>query len=153
MAELKIGAKAPDFSLPDTDGKTVRLSDFQGKKVILYFYPKDDTPGCTQEACDFRDAMPRFAEANAVIVGVSPDDGGSHEKFRRKYDLPFILLSDTEHKVAGLYGVWKKKSMYGKTFMGVERSTFYIDEQGKLAEEFRRVKVDGHVEVILNLVQ
>jgi len=152
MTTLKIGNKAPDFTLPDADGNKVKLSQFRGKKVVLYFYPKDNTSGCTKEACAFRDAMPQFEEKNAVIIGVSPDGQKSHEKFRSKHDLPFILLSDTDHKVAERYGVWKEKKMYGKTYFGIERSTFIIDENGKLSEEFRKVKVNGHVEAVFELV-
>lgn len=152
MSNLKVGEPAPDFELPDTDGNLVKLSDFRGKKVILYFYPKDNTPGCTREACDFRDALPQFEEVNAVILGVSSDGAKSHDKFRSKYDLPFILLSDTDREVADKYGVWKKKKLYGKTFLGIERSTFIIDEQGRLTEEMRKVKVAGHVDAVFHLV-
>jgi len=152
MPDVSIGQPAPDFALPDTAGNTVRLSDFRGRKVILYFYPKDDTPGCTREACDFRDAKAQFDAAGAVILGVSADDGASHEKFAGKYNLPFTLLSDRDHAVAKLYGVWKEHSLLGKLGFGIERSTFLIDEQGNLVNEFRKVKVDGHVDVVLNLV-
>jgi len=153
MSELKIGNKAPDFSLPDADGNIVKLSDFRGKKVILYFYPKDNTSGCTREACDFRDATPRFDAADAVIVGVSPDSEASHRKFRDKYDLPFVLLADADKKVADLYGVYQEKNMCGKKSMGIVRSTFVIDENGKLAEEMRKVKVDGHVAAVFELIK
>jgi len=153
MKELKDGNKAPDFKLPDQDGNEVKLSDFKGSKVVLYFYPKDNTSGCTQEACGFRDAQPQFDEAGAVIIGISPDSQKSHTNFRNKHDLPFVLLSDTDNKVAEKYGVYKEKKMYGKTYMGIERSTFLIDEKGRLAEQMRKVKVNGHVDFVLNLVQ
>jgi peroxiredoxin Q/BCP len=152
MPDVSVGQPAPDFSLPDTAGNTVRLSDFRGRKVVLYFYPKDDTPGCTREACDFRDAKAQFDAAGAVILGVSADDGASHGKFAGKYNLPFTLLSDRDHRVAELYGVWKGKSLAGMLGFGIERSTFLIDEQGNLVNEFRKVKVDGHVDVVLNLM-
>ncbi len=152
MATVRLGNKAPDFTLMDADNNKVRLSDFSGKKVILYFYPKDNTPGCTQEACDFRDAKKKFDRKDTVILGVSPDTEKSHQNFRTKYDLPFILLSDPAKEVADKYGVFKEKKMYGKTVMGIERSTFLIDEQGKLAKEIRGVKVKGHVDELLDLV-
>jgi thioredoxin-dependent peroxiredoxin len=131
---LKIGDMAPEFALPADNGETVRLSDFRGKKVILYFYPKDDTPGCTTQACGFRDAYPQIEERNAVVIGVSPDDVKSHQKFKTKFDLPFLLVADTEHTLAEAYGVWGEKSMYGKTYLGIERSHFVIDEEGRLAD-------------------
>ena len=152
MADVKEGDNAPDFNLTDADGNQVRLSDFRGRKVVLYFYPKDDTPGCTLEACDFRDHQPTFDRAGAVILGVSPDDRDSHGKFREKYGLPFRLLSDPERKVATAYGVYKEMERHGKTSMGIERSTFLIDENGVLAKAIRKVKVDGHVEEVLGLV-
>ncbi len=152
MATVRVGNKAPDFTLMDANSNKVRLSDFTGKKVILYFYPKDNTPGCTQEACDFRDAKKKFDRKDTVILGVSPDSAKSHQNFRTKHDLPFVLLSDPERKVAEKYGVFKEKKMYGKTVMGIERSTFLIDEQGKLAREMRGVKVKGHVDELLELV-
>jgi peroxiredoxin Q/BCP len=153
MPELTTGQPAPDFSLPDAAGHLVKLSDFRGRKVVLYFYPADDTPGCTKEACDFRDNKAQFDAVGAAIIGVSPDGGASHEQFARKYDLPFVLLSDPDHRVAELYGVWKERSLMGNLIFGIERSTFLIDEQGNLVNEFRKVKVDGHVEFVLNLVQ
>lgn len=147
--KAEVGKPAPDFELEAHTGEKVKLSDFRGKKVILYFYPKDMTPGCTAEACDFRDAHGRFGELNAVILGVSPDPAKRHRTFSEKYGLPFLLLADVDHQVAELYGVWKLKKMYGREFMGIERSTFVIDEQGVLVREWRRVSVNGHVEDVL----
>ena len=146
---LSIGDLAPDFTLSDADGNPVSLSDFKGQKVVLYFYPKDDTPGCTKEACGFRDAQDDYMEANAVVIGVSPDSEKSHQRFRDKYDLPFLLLADPERQAIEGYDVWKEKNMYGKKYMGVERSTFIIDEDGILLEILRKVKVDGHVQSVL----
>lgn len=140
MSELTIGAKAPAFSAQDQTGKTVSLSDFKGKKVVLYFYPKDDTPGCTTQACSYRDEYSAFKKKGIVILGVSPDDAESHAKFAEKFSLQFPLLADEGHKIAEDYAVWVEKSMYGKTYMGVERSTFVIDENGKLAAVYRKVK-------------
>jgi len=141
---LEVGKKAPDFILPDQDGKKVSLKDFKGKKIVLYFYPKDNTSGCTKEACSFRDDFPKFKKTDAVILGVSPDSVSSHKKFAEKFNLPFTLLSDEEKKVLELYNVWKEKSMYGKKYMGVERTTYIIDETGKIKKIFNKVKVDGH---------
>ena len=146
---LSTGDPAPDFTLSDADGNPVSLSDFKGQKVVLYFYPKDDTPGCTKEACGFRDAQDDYMEANAVVIGVSPDSEKSHQRFRDKYDLPFLLLADPERQAIEGYDVWKEKNMYGKKHMGVERSTFIIDEDGILVEILRKVKVDGHVQSVL----
>jgi len=143
--ELQIGDKPPDFSLPDQNGQTVSLKSLKGKQVVLYFYPKDDTPGCTKEACGFRDSLSAIEKANTVVLGVSMDDAESHQKFIKKYGLPFTLLCDEDGKVSKAYGVYKKKNMYGKTYWGIERSTFIIDETGKLKAIFRKVKVDGHV--------
>ncbi len=143
--ELQIGDKPPDFSLPDQDGKTVSLKSLKGKQLVLYFYPKDDTPGCTKEACGFRDSLSAIEKANTVVLGVSMDDAESHQKFIKKYSLPFTLLCDGDGTVSKAYGVYKKKNMYGKTYWGIERSTFIIDETGKLKAIFRKVKVDGHV--------
>lgn len=150
---VEIGAKAPDFALPASNGETVKLSDFQGKHVVLYFYPKDMTPGCTTEACDFRDKHESFAELNAVILGVSPDPMNRHDKFIEKYDLPFLLLADEDHKAAEAYGVWKLKKNFGKEYMGIERSTFIIDKDGMLVKEWRKVKVKGHVEEALTFIK
>ena len=150
---IEVGEKAPDFSLNDQNGDAVSLAGLKGKKVILYFYPKDDTPGCTTQACGFRDHRADFDSADTVILGVSPDDEASHQKFIAKFDLPFRLLADTDHAVCEAYGVWKEKNMYGKKYMGVERSTFVIDEQGGLIRVERKVKVDGHVEAMLAEVQ
>ncbi|EGL14053.1 MULTISPECIES: thioredoxin-dependent thiol peroxidase [unclassified Paenibacillus] len=146
---INTGHQAPDFELPANNGQQVKLSDFKGKKVVLYFYPKDMTPACTTQACDFRDKHTEFESLNAVILGVSTDSLKRHEKFIDKYSLPFLLLADEDHAVAEIYGVWKEKSMYGKTFMGIERSTFLIDEEGILIKEWRKVKVKGHIEEAL----
>lgn len=145
----KEGDPAPDFRLPADDGKTYALKDLRGQKVVLYFYPRDDTPGCTKEACSFRDNLARVRSKGAIVLGVSKDDLESHAKFREKYSLSFPLLSDPEGKVLGAYGVWKEKSMYGKTFMGIERTTFVIDENGRIRKVFPRVKVDGHTDEVL----
>ncbi|MGI0092070.1 MAG: thioredoxin-dependent thiol peroxidase [Nitrososphaerales archaeon] len=147
--ELADGAQAPDFKLKSDDGKTYSLADFQGKEVVLYFYPKDDTPGCTKEACSFRDTFPDFTKRGVQILGVSTDGLDSHSKFRSKYDLNFPLLSDPEHKLSDAYGVYKLKNMYGKTFWGIERSTFIIGKDGKIKKSFRRVQVDGHADEIM----
>ena len=146
---LEVGAAAPAFSLKDTQGNTVKLSELKGKKVVVYFYPKDDTPGCTKEACDFRDNLAVVKKAGAVVFGVSPDDEASHQKFTEKFSLPFPLLCDTEHKIAEAYGAWGEKQNYGKTYMGLIRSTFLIDEKGKLAHIWRNVKAEGHVAKVL----
>jgi peroxiredoxin Q/BCP len=134
MTELKVGDLAPEFALQSDQGTTVRLADFRGKRVIVYFYPKDDTPGCTTQACGFRDAYPQIEERNAVVLGISPDGAASHRKFKTKFDLPFILLADEDHAVAEAYGVWGEKSMYGKTYMGIVRSHFVVDEQGRIVD-------------------
>ena len=148
--ELKVGDTAPDFRLPSTEGREIALIEFRGKKnVVLYFYPKDDTPGCTKEACSFRDERPKFDKKDAVILGVSFDDLESHKKFAGKYKLPFPLLSDADKKIAEAYGVYKEKSMYGRTYMGIERSTFVIDKDGKIAQVYRKVRVDGHSDEVL----
>ena len=147
--ELDVGAKAPDFSLPDQDGSTVTLKGLKGKQVVLYFYPKDDTSGCTKEACDFRDSLAPIKKAGAVVIGVSKDGKASHQKFIAKYGLPFALLSDEETVVCNAYGVYKEKSMYGRKYMGIERSTFVIDATGRIKALFRKVKVPGHVDEVL----
>ncbi|KEK21698.1 thioredoxin-dependent thiol peroxidase [Bacillus gaemokensis] len=147
---VAVGELAPDFTLEGSNGEQIKLSDFQGKNVVLYFYPKDMTPGCTTEACDFRDAYGLFQEKNTVILGVSPDPANRHMKFIEKHDLPFVLLVDEEHKVAEQYGVWKLKKNFGKEYMGIERSTFLINKEGELIKEWRKVKVKGHIEEILS---
>jgi peroxiredoxin Q/BCP len=146
---LSVGDKAPDFSMPVSDASSVSLSTLEGKNVVLYFYPKDDTPGCTLEAKDFRDNMGAFENADTVIIGVSKDSIKSHEKFREKFCLPFPLASDESGACCEAYGVWKEKSMYGKTYMGIERSTFLIDKKGILRAVWNKVKVDGHVAEVL----
>ncbi|MDB5106777.1 MAG: AhpC/TSA family protein [Fibrobacteres bacterium] len=145
----KPGSKAPAFKLSDDSGKTVSLSDFKGKKVILYFYPKDSTPGCTTESCDFRDNLNRFAKSGAAVLGVSADSVDSHRRFKEKQGLNFPLLSDPDHKALDAYGVWQEKSLYGRRFMGIVRTTFVIDEEGKIARVFPKVKVGGHVDEVL----
>ncbi|MEO3946145.1 thioredoxin-dependent thiol peroxidase [Gorillibacterium sp. CAU 1737] len=151
--ELQIGQQAPDFALPSTNGETVRLRDYRGKKVVLYFYPKDNTPGCTTEACDFRDKHEAFSDVNAAIIGISTDPVKSHEKFAGKYGLPFVLLADEQRQVANAYGVWKLKKNYGREYEGIERSTFLIGEDGTLLREWRKVKVAGHVDEALEAVR
>jgi thioredoxin-dependent peroxiredoxin len=143
------GKPAPDFELSTDSGARVKLSSLRGKPVVLYFYPKDDTPGCTTQACGIRDAYADFRERGAVVLGVSPDDEASHVKFKEKYSLPFTLLADPEHKVAEQYGVWKERNMYGKKSMGIERSTFVIDADGNVAKVMRRVKPDTHAADVL----
>ncbi|MCX6168545.1 MAG: thioredoxin-dependent thiol peroxidase [Ignavibacteriales bacterium] len=150
---LQIGKKAPSFSLLDGSGKNVSLNDFKGKKVVLYFYPKDMTSGCTQEACDFRDALPNFQKIKTTVLGISIDSTASHKKFADKYELPFTLLSDEKKEVVEKYGVWKEKSMYGKKYMGIERTTFIIDEEGKIQNIFPKVKVAGHVDEVMNAIK
>ncbi|MPQ26825.1 thioredoxin-dependent thiol peroxidase [Bacillus paralicheniformis] len=150
---VEIGQKVPDIELLGDHGEKVKLSDFEGKYVVLYFYPKDMTPGCTTEACDFRDRHESFAELDAVIIGVSPDDQTRHEKFKQKHDLPFLLLVDDEQKLAESFDVWKLKKNFGKEYMGVERSTFLIDKEGRLVKEWRKVKVKDHVAEALQAVK
>ncbi|MCH5586546.1 thioredoxin-dependent thiol peroxidase [Shimazuella sp. AN120528] len=147
------GDIAPDFTLLSSNGTEVSLSDFRGKNVVLYFYPKDNTPGCTTEACDFRDAYDKFSSLNAVIIGVSRDSEASHRKFVDKYDLPFLLLSDTKETVCKQYDVLKEKKMFGKTGVGIERSTFIIDKDGKVVKIYRKVKVKDHVEEALSFIK
>jgi len=150
---VEVGKKAPAFKLPASNGETVALKDFLGRTVVLYFYPKDDTPGCTKEACDFRDSVKKFTRKDAVVLGVSPDSVKSHDRFIAKFDLPFLLLADEDQVVSKAYGVWVEKSMYGKTYLGVERTTFVIGPDGKVKAIFRKVKVDGHVDQVLEAVE
>ena len=149
---LREGMQAPAFTLADKDGKMVSLSDFLGKKVILYFYPKDNTPGCTRQACAFAAAHGEFEKKNAVVIGISKDSASSHEKFAEKYDLPFILLSDPELQAIQAYGVWQEKKLYGKTSMGVVRTTFIIDAQGKIMKVMPKVKPDSNAAEVLQLL-
>jgi peroxiredoxin Q/BCP len=149
---VEAGKRAPDFTLMDQNGKTMKLSKLKGSAVVLYFYPKDDTPGCTKEACGFRDAMVARKSGGAVILGVSPDTVVSHAKFTKKFELPFTLLADPDHKVCEAYGVWKEKSLYGRKFMGVERTTFVIDAKGVVQKVFPRVRVDGHVDAVFDFL-
>jgi peroxiredoxin Q/BCP len=149
MADLKEGAWAPEIELETEAGEPFRLSSLRGKKVVLYFYPKSDTPGCTTEACEFRDAEAKIAQRGAVVVGVSPDPVKAQSKFKTKYGLPFTLLADPEHKAAEAYGVWKEKSRYGRKYFGVERTTFIIDAAGKIEKIFTKVKPAGHAEQVL----
>ena len=150
MIELiDVSEHAPDFTLEADDGREVSLSSYKGKKVILYFYPKDGTPGCTTEAKEFRDSVKAFEQANAVILGVSKDSVESHRRFKQKHALPFTLLSDPKGKVLDLYGVWKKKSLYGRSFMGTERTTFLINEEGVVEKVYRKVKAKGHAQTCL----
>lgn len=146
---LSEGDMAPDFSLASDGGDPVRLTDLRGRRVVLYFYPKDDTSGCTKEACGFRDALPEFDARGAVVLGVSPDDVDSHEKFRDKYDLNFPLLADPDHSVAQAYGAWGKKKLYGREYEGILRSTFLIDPAGRIEKIYRKVKPAGHADEIL----
>ena len=146
------GDPAPDFELPTDAGETLRLSALRGRPVVLYFYPKDDTEGCTTQACALRDGFPAFDAAGAVILGVSPDSVASHRRFRAKYALPFTLLADAEHAVAERYGVWKEKSMFGRRYMGVERTTFVIDADGRVAHVFAKVKPAGHAAAVAGVI-
>lgn len=147
-----IGDKAPDFALPDSNGTTVRLKDFRGSQVVLYFYPKDLTPGCTKEACSFNDRLAQIRKRGAIVLGVSADTVASHRKFADAYGLKFPLLSDEDRTTIKAYGVWKKKSLYGRQFMGIERTTFVIDSRGRIKAVFPRVKVDGHTEAVLEVL-
>jgi peroxiredoxin Q/BCP len=149
MPRLKVGSKAPDFSLPDGSGGTVSLKQLKGKTVILYFYPKDNTSGCTKEACDFRDNITLISKKGGVVVGVSTDSVSSHKRFADKFGLPFPLASDEKKELVKKYGVWKEKSMYGRKYMGIERTTFVIDGRGIITHMFPKVKVGGHVEELL----
>ena len=150
---LETGMKAPDFSLLDKDGNTVRLSDFQGKKVVLYFYPKDNTPGCTRQACAFAASYAQFKTQDVVVIGISKDSVASHQKFAQKYDLPFILLSDPELQAIQAYGVWQEKKLYGKVSMGVVRTTYIIDEQGHIEKVMPKVKPDTNAADILSYLE
>lgn len=149
---IEPGTKAPAFTAVTDSGKKIKLSDFKGKTVVLYFYPKDDTPGCTKEACAFRDASDLLQERGAVVLGVSPDDEKSHAKFRDKFSLNFPLLADPDHAIADAYGAWREKNMYGKKSMGVQRSTYLIDKDGKVAKVWKRVSVDGHDAAVLEAI-
>jgi thioredoxin-dependent peroxiredoxin len=151
-ATPRVGDPAPDFTARTDKGETVHLSDYRGKRVVLYFYPKDDTPGCTTQACGFRDAYPQIEERNAVVLGVSPDGEEAHRKFKTKFDLPFTLLVDSDHAIAEAYGVWGERSMYGKTFMGILRSHFVIDEQGRIADAQVKVSPTDSVQRALEIL-
>ncbi len=149
MPLIEMGKKAPAFALKDQQGKLHRLSDYAGRPVVLYFYPKDDTPGCTKEACAFRDLLPRFKKGKAVVLGISILDEASKARFAAKYELTFPLLADEDHAVADKYGVWQKRSMYGRSFMGVARTTYLVDGEGRVARRWDSVKVDGHADAVL----
>ena len=149
---IKIGDKAPDFTLPTDGGGSVTLSRLQGKPVVLYFYPKDDTTGCTAEACGFRDIFPDYGKTGATVIGVSKDSVAAHDKFKAKYQLPFTLGSDGDGKVVESYSVWVEKSLYGRKYMGIERATFLIDEKGKIAQVWHKVKVPGHADEVMQAV-
>ncbi len=150
---IKVGQSAPDFKALASNGKTVFLKDFKGKNVILYFYPKDDTSGCTVEACGFRDEIKSVEKLNAVVLGVSPDGVSSHQKFISKFGLPFLLLADEDKKICQAYGVWAEKSMYGRKYMGVARTTFIIDKAGKIAHVFEKVKPEGHNREVIEILK
>jgi peroxiredoxin Q/BCP len=150
---IEPGGKAPDFTMKTDGNGTVSLSKLKGENVVLYFYPKDDTSGCTKEACDFRDNLPKFGKVDAVVIGVSRDSVESHDKFKKKYKLPFALASDEDGKVCEAYGTWVEKSMYGRKYMGIERATFLIDGKGIVRHVWRRVKVPGHVEDVLAAIK
>ncbi len=149
MRVLKVGESAPDFSLSGSDGKQHALAMYKGKWLVVYFYPRDNTPGCTQEACDFRDMKSDYDNVDAIVFGVSVDSIDSHDKFIKKFGLPFVLLSDEKKEVVGQYGVWKEKSMYGKKYFGIERTSFVIDPEGKIAKIFEKVKVEGHAAEVM----
>jgi peroxiredoxin Q/BCP len=150
---VKPGDHAPDFTMPTDGGGSVTLSKLRGKPVVLYFYPKDDTSGCTAEACGFRDSFPDYGKTSAVVIGVSKDSVASHDKFKKKHELPFTLASDTDGKVCESYGVWVEKSMYGRKYMGIDRSTFLIDGEGVVRNVWHKVKVPGHVAQVLKAAQ
>lgn len=153
MPELKVGDMAPDFEATTDTGERINLSDYRGKRVVVYFYPKDDTPGCTTQACSFRDSYAEIEEQNAVVLGISPDDQASHQKFKTKYNLPFTLVVDNDHAIAEAYGVWGEKSMYGKTYMGIIRSHFVVDEAGKLVGVHYNVKPEASLPDALQSLQ
>jgi peroxiredoxin Q/BCP len=150
---LKVGDSAPDFELESDAGERLRLSDLRGKKIVLYFYPKDNTPGCTTEACELRDQQTELHRQGAVVLGVSPDSVASHQRFKAKYGLPFALLADPDHSVAAAYGAWGEKKMYGKTYEGILRTTFIIDEKGRIEQVFEKVKPKGHGDQVLNALR
>ena len=150
---VEAGKKAPDFTAPTDGGKKLKLSDLRGKPVVLYFYPKDDTPGSTTEACGFRDALPDFSKVKAQVIGVSKDSVARHDKFKQKYDLPFPLVSDEDGKICEKYGTWVEKSLYGRKYMGIDRATFLIDKTGTVARVWHKVKVSGHVAEVLEAVK
>ena len=150
---VELGKKAPNFKMATDGGGSVALKDLKGRKVVLYFYPKDDTPGCTKEACGFRDALPDFSKLDAEIIGVSKDSIAKHDKFKAKYELPFTLASDEDGSICEAYGTWVEKSMYGKKYMGIERATFLIDEKGVVRGTWRKVKVPGHVDAVLEAAE
>ncbi len=150
---LAVGSKAPAFTMVSDSGKKMKLSDFKGQTVVLYFYPRDDTPGCTKEACAFRDSSKQFMDLGAVVLGVSPDDESSHAKFRDKFSLNFPLLADPDHSLAAAYGAWREKNMYGKKSMGVQRSTYIIAADGKIAKVWKKVSVDGHDAAVLEALR
>jgi len=147
---LQVGDRAPDFTLPSDQNEPISLKDFLGKKVILYFYPKDNTPGCTRQACDFRDSLAQFANQNTIVLGISKDSPDRHKKFKQKYILPFTLLADENGDVCEAYGIINKKSLFGRTFLGIQRSTFLIDEKGNILAIWRKVKVTGHIKQVLD---
>lgn len=150
---VEVGSPAPDFTMPTDGGGSVTLSSLKGRPVVLYFYPKDDTSGCTAEACGFGESLPHFEKVDATIIGVSKDSVASHDKFKKKYNLPFTLASDADSDVCERYGVWVEKNMYGRTYFGIERATFLIDKDGQVAKVWRKVKVPGHVDAVLAAVQ
>lgn len=150
---LTVGQTAPEFTAFDQDGRTISLADYRGTWVVLYFYPKDNTSGCTREACAFRDAIEELTSAGAVVIGVSPDSVRSHRTFADKHSLPFRLVADTDHQIAEQYGVWKEKKLYGRTYWGIERTTFIIDPDGRISAIFPNVKVDGHVEDVITTLR
>ena len=152
MSAPQVGAEAPDFTAVTDSGATVKLGDYRGRRVVLYFYPKDDTPGCTTQACGFRDNYPFIEERNAVVLGVSPDSAKSHQKFKTKFNLPFTLVVDEDHAIAEAYGVWVEKSMYGKQYLGIERSHFVIDEEGRIVQAAVKVKPEDSVQKVLDML-